>query len=261
MDWYPRAHRVNVSPMSYRDGGSMLDAPWRFVVHTTEGGTIAGAEQTFAVRRMWPHFCADPTTRTLRQYVPLSRAGRTLKNLAGGAETNRLACVQIELVGFADRIGELWTADACEWLGGEFADLFHELGIWPGSTPRAWVDATDGFVARSDAPQRMTAAEWSAFNGVCGHQHVPENDHYDPGRWNVAAFLAPIVPHLEEDMTPEQLEAVVRKVIREEVPKLVADEPAKEFTWTDPATGKPVVDGGRYQLAAASRKINASTKI
>jgi hypothetical protein len=31
------------------------------------------------------------------------------------------------------------------------------------------------------APQRFSGDEWLAFSGICGHQHVPENIHWDPG--------------------------------------------------------------------------------
>ena len=32
-----------------------------------------------------------------------------------------------------------------------------------------------------NAAQRFTNVQWENFTGVCGHQHVPENDHGDPG--------------------------------------------------------------------------------
>jgi hypothetical protein len=31
----------------------------------------------------------------------------------------------------------------------------------------------------------MSDDEWNAFNGWCGHQHVPENSHWDPGKLNI----------------------------------------------------------------------------
>ena len=43
----------------------------------------------------------------------------------------------------------------------------------------------------------MTDQEWDQFGGVCGHQHVPENTHWDPGAidWDT------LLPVLEEEMT------------------------------------------------------------
>jgi hypothetical protein len=42
----------------------------------------------------------------------------------------------------------------------------------------------------SSGGQRMTFAQWRAFYGWCGHQHVPENDHGDPGSLDFAGLLA-----------------------------------------------------------------------
>lgn len=36
---------------------------------------------------------------------------------------------------------------------------------------------------------RMSGATWNRFKGHCGHQHVPENDHGDPGAFPMAAIL------------------------------------------------------------------------
>jgi hypothetical protein len=49
----------------------------------------------------------------------------------------------------------------------------------------------------------MSGAAWVAFRGHAGHQHVPENDHGDPGSLPMAAILAAATTQ-EDDMTPEQ---------------------------------------------------------
>ncbi len=36
---------------------------------------------------------------------------------------------------------------------------------------------------------RMSNSQWSNYRGHCGHQHVPENDHGDPGAFPMAAIL------------------------------------------------------------------------
>jgi hypothetical protein len=35
----------------------------------------------------------------------------------------------------------------------------------------------------------MSAAKWTSFTGHCGHQHVPENLHGDPGAFPMVAIL------------------------------------------------------------------------
>ena len=84
----------------------------------------------------------------------------------------------------------------------------------------------------------------------CTHTHAAR---YDTRPWGVTGqeFL---------EMTEAEAEALFRKIIREEVPAIVAEEIDKEFTMAGD-DGKPKKDGMRYALAAAVRKINASTKL
>lgn len=211
IDWLPDVERV---PWN-RDGGSYVGGPWRLIVHRTEGHTVDASIATYRARGVWPHFTADirPGQQRLVQHGPLNIAASATKNLPGGVETNRRQAVQIEVVGFTDRPypGEDWR-----WLGRQLAPCFAPGGIKAESTSRPWVDASDGFVARPDAPQRMTYAEWDAFNGVCGHQHVPENDHYDPGKIDIAAFLDGV--NEKDEMNSIEM----RQLIREELARACA---------------------------------------
>jgi hypothetical protein len=50
----------------------------------------------------------------------------------------------------------------------------------PGVTPAAY----------GASPARMTGAQWTAFKGICGHSHVPENVHGDPGALPFTKLLA-----------------------------------------------------------------------
>jgi peptidoglycan hydrolase-like protein with peptidoglycan-binding domain len=42
-----------------------------------------------------------------------------------------------------------------------------------------------------NAKQRMSFAQWNSYQGICGHEHAPENDHGDPG--NIWTRLAPAI--------------------------------------------------------------------
>lgn len=211
IDWLPDVERVAWN----RDGGSHVGGPWRFVIHRTEGYGVDQSIATYRSRGVWPHLTADirPGQLRLVQHGPFTVAASAMKNLPGGVETNRRQAIQIEVVGFTDRPfgDEDW-----HWLGTKVAPCFADGQINAASTFRRWVDASDGFVARPDAPQRMTFDEWASFNAICGHQHVPENDHYDPGKIDIAAFIAGI--NQEDDMTPIE----VRTIIREELAKACA---------------------------------------
>jgi peptidoglycan hydrolase-like protein with peptidoglycan-binding domain len=36
----------------------------------------------------------------------------------------------------------------------------------------------------------MSDDDWTKFNGICGHQHVPGNSHWDPGAMDIKGLVA-----------------------------------------------------------------------
>ena len=144
------------------------------VLHTTEGnswpGYLNGSE--------CPTFTYDPRSHQMRQHIPVDMAARALVQMAGGVTTNRMNCAQIEIIGYAAQGGPL-DAQAIADLGALLAWLNAEWSV-PIVAPYAF-SATNY--------HRMSDPEWSAFKGVCGHQHVPQNVHWDPGAMDVAAIL------------------------------------------------------------------------
>jgi hypothetical protein len=66
----------------------------------------------------------------------------------------------------------------------------------------------------------MSGAQWQGFSGVCGHMHVPENDHGDPGAIDFPRIIAlaqgtPTTPSEEDDMTISAYDAdlIARRVL------------------------------------------------
>lgn len=177
------------TPIEGRAGGSYVatNAPWRLVLHSTEGDTIASAVAAYRAAGTPPHATVDPLRRQIADHVGLERSAYALRNKAGGVETGRLRCIQVEIVGRAAAMHNL-PADALAWLGS--AVLRPILALRPITTdhPR-FVGTEAGTIATETAPQRMSAAAWAAFGGICGHQHVPENNHWDPGRLDVDAII------------------------------------------------------------------------
>ena len=160
--WHPDAKRVQ-----YADAGTMLDVPARGVLHTTEGHglpTYSGSA---------PHFTLNPATGDLWQHIAINRCAKALKNLGGGVETNRANAIQIEMIGFAK--------DTPNWPKAhyrEVADLMR------------WVERNGGVKRRSGVKfvagrNTLSHGEWMNYSGWCGHQHVPENDHWDPGAFRI----------------------------------------------------------------------------
>lgn len=175
-------------PMSYTSG------PWRGVLHTTETTGLPGYDGGAKA----PHFTVVPglaaKTVVVYQHFDTSRPSRALANTSIPGETNREQCIQIELVGtsgwicsVAPKSPALFWPEAPEWALAGLARLMRWIeaahGMPSVSTPRPWVPWNGPRV-------RMSAAEWDTFTGWCGHQHVPENDHTDPGALPIARLLA-----------------------------------------------------------------------
>jgi hypothetical protein len=188
---------------AYRSG-----YPWRLVLHRTQGATIAGAVAAYRSHGGWPHITASYAEQRKVQHIDLSTAARALKNLPGGTETNTLPCVQVELTGFSqDPMSDL----EADWVADEvLAPIVDQVPVGLYG-PRFWDDneaAAAGItLASAGSPIRMGRQDWEQFGGICGHQHVPENDHWDPGRIPLARILArltdvpppPITPDTEDD--------------------------------------------------------------
>lgn len=219
--------------------GETVTVPWRLELHTTEGPSIAAARAALDARGYWSHLAFDPRTGECEQYIPLTRAARSSSNLAGGVETNRCRCIQVELIGYAAEARH-WPAEDLERIAGLVATLVRECGV-PINVAR-WLPTYDEanygdlhpasgeYLASTRGKQRLSFDAWVLFDGICGHQHLPENGHWDPGALDLStisrrarALLIPEVP----DMTPEECKAVIRAevpaIIREEISTALAD--------------------------------------
>lgn len=176
--------------------GSYTGGPYKGILHTTEGPTLPW----YSGGATAPHFTVvpDPRTRTVRiyQHYNTSRPARALMNQSGGVQTNNDSAIQIELCGTCDprhkdgSHGIYWP-EAPKWALDGLAKLMRWIeanhGIPRRSTSRPWLPYPDSYGSRNG--QRMTAREWDTFAGWCGHQHVDENDHGDPGNLNITYLL------------------------------------------------------------------------
>lgn len=175
-DWHPRATKVE--PIPARGGTFVAGFPTRFVLHTTEGDSYSPNNANYFGSQSWPHFTI--TASRIYQHLPISRAAMALMHPAGTVETNNARAIQAEIVGratnapnFADALLDN-VADVLRWVSEE---TFLDLGKW--ATFHS--DKEGVTIASARSPFRLTAEQWRTFDGVCGHQHVPNNDHWDPG--------------------------------------------------------------------------------
>jgi hypothetical protein len=181
------------------------------VVHTTEGRTLPGYNGGSIAPTVTG--VPDLAAKKLRwyQHYDVDESARALANKLGGVETNTANAFQIELVGTCDDakktswdgkragVDYLHWPTAPDWALAEVAWLvrwlhdYHNVPLtcvptWlaygkdprrPGVTPASY----------GASPARMSFDQWRAFKGWCGHQHVPENDHGDPGSMNFARVI------------------------------------------------------------------------
>lgn len=181
------------------------------VVHTTEGMSLP----SYNGGAMAPTVTGVPNVRdrTIRwyQHYDVDESARALANKLGGVETNTANVFQIELVGTCDDtkktswsgkragVDYLHWPTAPEWALAEVAWLARWLnqnhGI-PLTCVKDWLaygrdSRRPGITPASygASPARMSQSAWRSFKGWCGHQHVPENDHGDPGNLNFARVI------------------------------------------------------------------------
>jgi hypothetical protein len=177
MSFYPNADKS----VKGNSAGSYTGGPFKGVLHTTEGTSGPGALAAFTANNSWPHFMVDYAGKVW-QFFDTNVAARALMNLAGGVQTNTDSAIQIEVVGFASQPNNhpQVQMDALRalmrWIEGA-------TGVKPVGPGRAFA------TAYGQNNLRFTNAQWDSFNGWCGHCHVPENDHWDPGAINLDALL------------------------------------------------------------------------
>lgn len=182
---------------AWQDGGSMLGGPKRVIWHSTENDPTRTSAYTIAeyLNRVGyqVHMVWNPVTGEIVQMIPADRAGRGLRNLNGGVQTNREGdvCVQIEVVAHASKPFTQYEMKGLDkimkWVRG--------LGVpdvWPGGPPPKY-PSTD----------HVSAAVWNSKAGHYSHSQTPENDHDDPGAIDIRKLFGDDIS--AEDVWKQQL--------------------------------------------------------
>jgi hypothetical protein len=168
--------------------------------HSTEGTSLP----SYDGGSMAPNFTAKPNWSAKKldwyQHFDFDVSSRALRNLSGGVETNTLNVCQVEIVGTCDPathtkwaqagIQHLYMPELPDWAIRDlavFAKWAHDQHNVPLSSGLTFKAYPGSYGANG---VRMNGTQWNNFTGHCGHQHVPENDHGDPGAMPIAAILA-----------------------------------------------------------------------
>jgi hypothetical protein len=164
------------------------------VLHTTETGSLPGYGNGASAPNATLLWTPSGGMRIF-QHFPLDMSARALKNLSGGVLTNTDGVAQFEIVGscdpgFAKRYGYLYVPDAPDAFYEALAAFMRRVesitSIPRARTPRPWIAYPASY---GNSPARMSNSEWDSFRGWCGHQHVAENDHGDPGRLDIDRLI------------------------------------------------------------------------
>jgi hypothetical protein len=159
--WHPGATRnQTAAPLAF------IGVEPKIVWHTTEGYGLPGYSG------VQPHFTLNPKTGELWQHVPITGGAYALENHSGGVETNRANAIQVELIGFA--------RDSAVWPKSYYANIAN-LARW--IEKHAGVKRACGVKFRASSSYKIS--NWYGYGGHCGHQHVPENSHWDPGEFRI----------------------------------------------------------------------------
>jgi hypothetical protein len=168
------------------------------VWHTTEGTSLP----SYSGGSEAPNFTAVPDFKAKRlvwyQHFDFDVSARALVNATGGVETNTLNVCQVEIVGTCDpathkkwgSTAHLYAPELPDWAIRDlaaFAKWAHDQHGVP-LTSAVTFKAYPGSYGPGNGV-RMSGAKWASFTGHCGHQHVPENLHGDPGLLPMAAIL------------------------------------------------------------------------
>jgi hypothetical protein len=167
--WFKEAVREEAD----KDAGHKIGGFPKGVWHKTEGTSYEGALATYKRTKNWPHMTVglEDGKAHAWQHISYDRAARALMHKSDQAETNRWNAFQIEIVGMVDKP-----------LDDSVIVLLHKIAVWledDFALPRL---CTVQFVPHNKSNLvRMSVPKWKAYSGWCGHQHVPGNDHGDPG--------------------------------------------------------------------------------
>lgn len=166
--------------------GYQSSGPWRGVLHTTETSSLP----SYSNGAVAPQVTFDIKRRIAYLHYNYNHlAGKALKHPSGTPITNTERCVQIEIIGYCDPAQSSSPYYIGKWTDADYAALTELLAKIEKDTgiPHHFITTWKAYPSSAGVSNgvRMSNAAWAKFSGWCGHQHVPNNEHGDPGNINV----------------------------------------------------------------------------
>jgi hypothetical protein len=134
----------------------------------------------------------EPRGKRWRQHCFVNQAATTLAN-AGTFRTNRANVCQIEIVAWVDPAHKTSPAFYTRISDDAYLDL-SEFYAWlnkewdtPIRNTLKWKEYPASYGVKNGV--RLSVAEFGTYEGLCGHQHAPEQAHGDPSLINVSLIL------------------------------------------------------------------------
>jgi len=204
--WLPDYQRVVVSTSRTGDTPRQPGLPPRIVLHTTEGLRlfdypypphftlgIADDPHSLPAKQYWTPagtMILTPGEQVKHQHCDLSLTSYALLHRDADPETNHAGshCVQVEIISQASTPPS-WSDQMYGLVAGWLADVVTALPVLRPALdnyPAQWsARGSWGFTT----PYRVSWPTWQGGLGglptLWGHQHVPGNDHWDPGALDV----------------------------------------------------------------------------
>ena len=155
--------------------------PNKITLHSTEGSNGGGGSPLSFFGGFPPHFTIDLKEKHIFQHFPIYKTSAAVKT------HDDTAGVQIEIIGYSDtnlakqRSQSKWILSSySENEVSYLADLLKGISKATGIPLTSSVDWSGG----SNTTHRLSVANFKKYQGILGHRHVPDNDHWDAdGIW------------------------------------------------------------------------------
>lgn len=152
---------------------------WKLCLHTTESRSLP----SYDGGRLAPHLTYWPARRTFTQHVPFSRPSESVRV----HDDDQL--IQLEIVAYSDenlarQVGGLPVSALTDAHMSDLAGFVNWLRRYLPIQLARPARLAASYAEANAAGFRFGTVEFYRWPGLIGHQHVPGNTHWDPGRFD-----------------------------------------------------------------------------